>query len=64
MSASWKDVIDRAEKCRPDPLTYYAYYKCRNCGKEDNLQIAKGTLAPKIAKCPKCECMTMAKVAR
>ena len=45
-------------------LTYLAYYKCTNCGKEDNLQIAKGTLAPERAQCPKCGCMTMEKVLR
>lgn len=60
----WKAVIDRPEKQKPDPLTYYAYYKCTNCGKEDNLQITKGVLASKVAKCPKCGCMTMRKVAR
>ncbi len=60
MSASWKDVIDRLEKRKE--ATYHACYRCTNCGKEDNLQIAKGTLAPKKATCPRCECRTMIKV--
>ncbi len=57
----WKDVIDRPEKNKGKKKTYYANYKCVNCGKESNLEFEKGTLAPARAKCLSCECWTAEK---
>ena len=44
--------------------TYLASYKCKNCGCESNKEIPKGTLAPDVLLCKKCDCLTAVKVAR
>lgn len=40
---------------------YTLYYRCTNCGNHFGQRLSKGTLAPDIIPCPKCECRTALK---